>query len=625
MKKTFSIITFSVLSILASQVLANTSDSTQNKKRGEIEFEAKENYLLVPMFGHTNHRNIALIDAETGDVIAQYPKALLSFADKGDLQNMWSVPIDISKYKGRKLIFKFLPENDWEPKLRQGNLPPRKDYASMQGRPSYHFTAPNGWLNDPNGLVYFKGMWHLFYQHQPFSMVWADGMYWGHAVSKDLVNWEYKEPVLKPQFDAKGNVKSAFSGSAYYDKDNKSGLFKGKDGGVVFAYTRTGSGEHIMYSEDLVNFEELNSVNPIITSPGRDPRIFFNEDSGLWTIVRYEEFNVGKNDLVWRINESGYVQEKSEGHKKRRVFAIYVSKDLKSWERTCEFAEGFYECPEFVKMPVSGRDEWKWVVSDAAGNYLVGDFDGRVFKQISKQPLRLFFGKSYAMQYFANAPENRTIAMSWIQNIGPLLQDVGQGFSQCLSMPWGLRLAQLKDGEYQLRAYVPYEIETKIAQKGWNAVGIADMTFKNNVYSLPHASGNKYVLAGKVFCAYAEIVRIEIGTSVFSIDVKNGRYAVGRIGEEPKEYNAQIKDNSGILEFRAFVDTYSAEIILNSGEAVLTAGDSFINPEQIIKIGAKGSIVVEEIYAYDVNKPSVKKNLKKVEQKNNPETPIEKK
>lgn len=185
------------------------------------------------------------------------------------------------------------------------------------------------------------------------------------------MRWDYLPTVLYPKFSQNGGADEAFSGSAYYDKENKSGLFKSKDGGVIFAYTSTARGECLMVSEDMVNFRELKQ-NPIITARGRDPRIFFNNDSGLWTIVRYEESGSGEN--------------------LKKFFAIYVSKDLEKWEKTDEFAEGFYECPEFVKMPVSGRNEYKWVAMDAAATISLATLTGASSLRLQESLSAFFTG-----------------------------------------------------------------------------------------------------------------------------------------------------------------------------------------------------------------------------------------
>lgn len=585
MKKTFAYI---ISTLLATAFCLAADNDKSQKKRGEIEIEAKANYLFVPMNGREDYRNISLIESESGKIIAKY-KALLSFQPAAE---GWDAEIDISPYNGKKLVFKFEPKGDEEPHLRQGDMPKIRDFANDRGRPAFHYTAKNGWLNAPNGLVFFKGKWHLFHQHNPFSMNWQHGMHWAHAVSDDLVKWDYKPIAVYPKFDASGRADEAFSGSAYYDKDNKSGLFPKKGGGVVFAYTSTGRGDCLMISDDMVNFKELDG-NPIIQARGRDPRIFFNEDSGLWTIVRYEEAGTGKN--------------------LRKFFAIYVSKDLKKWEKTDEFAEGFYESPEFVKMMVSGRDEYKWVAMDASGNYLVGDFDGRKFSQISQKPLRVFYGANYSTQFWNNAPDGRVLATSWLRVPGDLLRDVGQSFSQGMTLPWELRLVSLVGGEYQLRASIPHEIASRIAPYGENAVGFGEgeMTFQNNIFELPDAHGNSYVLQGEFDVSQCETLRLEVGTSIFSIMPSAGKYFIARLKGETWEYLAQYPERSGILYLTIFVDKYSAEVLVNSGEAVLFAGDAFLNPEQKIKIGSKGFLTIKDFYKYGFYRESAKERLQK--------------
>lgn len=561
---------------------ASAAADKEGGRPGEVEIEAKSNLLFVPVSADSRYRKISLEDPESGKVIASFD-ALLNF---GPSDSEWEAEIDISAHKGKKLVFKFEPEGNFAPKLRQGDVPARRDYLRDRGRPMFHYTAKNGWLNDPNGLVYFKGKWHLFHQYNPFSMNWKNGMHWGHAASPDLMRWEYLPTAFYPKFSASGKADEAFSGSVYCDVENRSGLFPRRGGGVIFAYTSTGRGECLVASDDLVNFRELDQ-NPIITVRGRDPRIFFNPDSGLWTIVRYEE--------------SGSEKDKNL----RKFFAIYVSKDLKKWEKTDEFADGFYECPEFVKMPVSGRDESKWVAMDAAGNYVVGDFDGKKFSQISKKPLRVFYGANYAAQFWNNAPGGRVLATCWIRQPAELMRAVGQSFSQTMSLPWELRLVSLNDGQYQLRASIPEEVASRIEPSGRDAAGLPGMSFSNNIFEMPDAYGNCYVLQGSFDISGCETFRLEVGTSIFTIQPRAGRYMVGRLGGgAPEVYDAQFSDRGETLELTIFVDKYSVEVLVNSGEAVLFAGDSFINPEQRIKIGSNGALTINDFYRYRLYKDS---------------------
>ncbi len=245
-----------------------------------------------------------------------------------------------------------------------------------------------------------------------------------------------------------------FSGTAYADFGNRSGLFPLEKGGVIFALTDTALGECVYLSDDMSSFREAES-NPIIpainknATAARDPRIFFNEDSGLWTVVRYER--------------SGGVDG----------IAFYVSENLKEWSRT-DFVKAFYECPDIAKIKVENSEEYKWLLIDASFNYAVGDFDGRKFieekgrKADGSESLKEILSADkfvsrriakgvYATQFFENVSDGRCIAISWLRINPSEVAKNGLCFSQCMSVPYEVSLV-LKDGLYIMKARPSAEI-----------------------------------------------------------------------------------------------------------------------------------------------------------------------
>ena len=252
------------------------------------------------------------------------------------------------------------------------NTPNNKE----QHRPNFHFTPPAKWMNDPNGMVYFDGEYHLFYQHFPDTTVWGP-MHWGHAVSEDLIHWEHLPIALYP--DSLGYI---FSGSAVVDHQNTSGF--GKDGQpplvAIFTYhdpvgekagTIDFQYQGIAYSNDKGRTWTKYENNPVIPNPGirdfRDTKVIWDEARGQWVLVL----------AAW-------------DHIK-----IYSSSNLKDWEHQSDFGKewgshaGVWECPDLFPMQVAGTDEQKWVLllsinpgSSNGGSgtqYFVGDFDGKTF------------------------------------------------------------------------------------------------------------------------------------------------------------------------------------------------------------------------------------------------------
>lgn len=235
-------------------------------------------------------------------------------------------------------------------------------------RPRLHFTPPENWMNDPNGLVYANGNYHLFYQHNPEAPVHGP-MYWGHAVSADLLHWTHKPIALYP--DALG---VCFSGSAVYDRHNTSGLGTKDSPPIVIVYTSHGTGEDgceqqsIAYSTDGAEFKKLDG-NPVIPNPGikdfRDPKVFWDAQRNRWSLV------LAAGDRVH----------------------FYASENLKDWAKTGEFgpagnlADGVWECPDLFPLRCGDTEKWVLLVSmgmseeqgGARTQYFLGSFDGDTF------------------------------------------------------------------------------------------------------------------------------------------------------------------------------------------------------------------------------------------------------
>ncbi len=273
-------------------------------------------------------------------------------------------------------------------------------------RPKIHFTPPNMWMNDPNGMVYVDGNYHLFYQKYPYSTGHGP-MHWGHAVTKDLLHWEHKPIALYP--DELGMV---FSGSCAYDRENTSGFGTAEHAPIVAIYTShngdTGlEQQSIAYSIDGGNHFEKSYLNPVIKNPGlsdfRDPKVFWNARHGCWSLV------LAAYDRV----------------------QFYSSEDMKQWTKTGEFglkenhASGVFECPDLFPVAVDGKVLWVLLVSmtttvedgRSRTQYFVGEFDGDTFTCTypAGEPLWLDFGfDNYAGVTFQNLEE--PLLIGWAQN-----------------------------------------------------------------------------------------------------------------------------------------------------------------------------------------------------------------
>ena len=270
-------------------------------------------------------------------------------------------------------------------------------------RPAYHHTPAWGWMNDPNGMFYKDGVWHLYYQHNPYGSQW-ENMTWGHSTSTDLVHWKFEGEAVEP--DAWGTV---FSGSAVVDNDNTAGYGKGA---VVAMYTAAAENQTqcLAVSTDNGNTFARHEGNPVITGnvpDFRDPHMFWNEDARRWNMI----LAAGQQ------------------------MNIYSSDNLKDWTYESSFGAGYgchdgvWECPDLMKLKVRGTDKCKWLLicnlnpggpfGGSATQYFVGDFDGKTFTCESKPEVTKWmdYGKDhYATVTFANAPEGRHVALAWMSN-----------------------------------------------------------------------------------------------------------------------------------------------------------------------------------------------------------------
>ena len=278
-------------------------------------------------------------------------------------------------------------------------------------RPQFHFSPKAHWMNDPNGMVYLNGTYHLFFQYYPDSTIWGP-MHWGHATSKDLVHWNEQAIALYP--DSLGWI---FSGSAVYDKENTSGLGKNGKMPLVALFTHHNSKsekegrkdyqyQSIAYSLDEGQTWTKYEGNPVLKNPGivdfRDPKVRWNEDVNKWIMT------LATKDRI----------------------TFYSSADLKNWNKESEFGEkvgahgGVWECPDLFPMSLNGKTMWVLLVSinpggpnkGSATQYFVGDFDGKTFKPYSTETKWVDWGTdNYAGVTWSNTGDRR-IFLGWMSN-----------------------------------------------------------------------------------------------------------------------------------------------------------------------------------------------------------------
>ena len=361
----------------------------------------------------------------------------------------WWAPLDVSEWKGKKLtvVADALPEGSKAlDDLRQSDeIVDSENLYHEPLRPQLQFSSRRGWLNDPNGLVFYNGEYHLFYQHNLYGCSWGN-MHWGHAVSTDLIHWKELGEALYP--DVRGIMAS---GSAVVDWKNTSGF--GTDGKPPMVLIYSGNAECIASSTDGRTFMKYAS-NPVIatlpTGPSRDPKVFWHEGSKQWFCVLY----AGLPNPTEKLDAMGKKCEKHTAH-------FFTSPNLRDW-KLASIAEGgvdgdkfLFECPDFFELPIDGNPATKkWVLTAANGDYMIGSFDGKAFTAESPK-IKGAYGKGfYAAQIFSDMPDGRCVQMAWHRAPSP-----GMPFNQLLTFPCELSLLSTPEGPRLARAPIR-EIES---------------------------------------------------------------------------------------------------------------------------------------------------------------------
>ncbi len=400
----------------------NVDQITQtDRKRSEAQVDARRDFVIAKRYLHLPIRNGATKRHVTVFVSGkELEKDEMELADGAP---DWWAFLDVSRWQGQTVTLQVdrLPgESTALSAIEQSDTIP--DAAGLYHealRGQFHFSSRRGWNNDPNGLVYFGGEYHLFYQHNPFGWDWGN-MHWGHAVSGDMVHWRELGDVLAP--DALGPM---FSGSAVVDRGNTSGLATAGKDPLVLIYTAAGnpSVQCLAASTDARVFTKYagNPVLPQITGGNRDPKVFWHAPTHKWVMVLYVELN------------------------KVHTIHFFSSINLKEWKYMSR-VEGFFECPDFFELPVRGGGEdgkSRWVLTAASSEYEVGQFDGRTFTpETGKLPGHR--GKGfYAAQTFSDIPpaDGRRVQIGWLQTATR-----GMSFNQSMTIPLELQLAGKPEG-----------------------------------------------------------------------------------------------------------------------------------------------------------------------------------
>lgn len=502
------------------------SNSRRGSQRVQRELLADHDYLLLPVKNGAPKRQVKLV--VEGKTFREFE---IELADK-DVD--FVVTADLRAVRGKTVTIEtMLPDQSGAlAAIAVSNTLPA---AESERRPKFHFTSRRGWLNDPNGLVYFQGEWHLFYQHNPYGWNWGN-MHWGHAVSRDLLHWQELPTAIYPR--AWGDW--AFSGSAVVDEQNTSGFKSGNESVLIAAYTSTGRGECIAFSNDRGRTWTDYDKNPVVKHAGRDPKIIWHAVSQRWVMAVYDE----------RPNVE-------------RGISFYSSPNLKEWTETGRVL-GFYECPDLFPLPVDGNPaNQQWVLYGADGKYLIGDFDGKTFHKKSTL-LQVWHGNFYAAQTFSDAPDGRRIQIGWGQGI----TFPGQPFNQQMTIPVELTLRSTPEG-VRMFAWPVREVAAQSEQQG-----IAT-TLSIDRVTLPEGRKADILVPTAALDLFDANLELELqlsqkitmtfcGTPV-TYDVKSQKLSC-------RQTSATVKPINGRLSLRVIGDRGSLEIFANQGEVAISVG-----------------------------------------------------
>ena len=523
-------------------------------------FEAKDKYLLIPIEDQAVENKVQL--SVEGNPVGE-PMTIRIAQNKIDY---W-VPIAIEAYKGKKVTLTFAVAKTTDIGLAEIKQSAEYNFNyNEKYRPLYHFTPQYGWMNDPNGMVYLDGVFHLFYQYNPYGARWGN-MHWGHTVSKDLVNWEYKPLVLAP--DKLGAI---FSGSAVIDHDNTAGFGKGA---MVAIFTSAGDRQtqSIAYSLDGGKTFTKYEGNPVLTDANiidfRDPKVFWHAPSKQWVMSLATT----------------------------QTITFYGSKNLKEWTRLSEFGEGLgghggvWECPDLFPLTYEGKTKWVLFVSinpggtngGSATQYFIGNFDGKTFTpDAMNYPLWLDYGRdNYAGVTWSNVPaaDGRRLFIGWMSNWDYANEIPTVNFRSAMTVARTLRLAH--NGEHLVVASEPVKEVESLRR---DPLSLADKTTSDTVTFenlLPNNQG-AYELTFTVtpndtdsFSFSIENTKGEVLTYLF--DIANKTLSVDR-SKSSVAFNANFAETlikapltaKKSYTVRLLVDKASTELFVNNGEVVQT-------------------------------------------------------
>lgn len=567
-----------------------------------VRIQEQQKYILLPVEEAAPEATVNVLANNKNEQSFQIRLA----ANKVD----YFVPFELTPYKGENVILDVRTGNNratvrdamndacWSEMKLSGtfNTENRDKF-----RPLYHHTPLYGWMNDPNGMFYKDGEYHLYYQYNPYGSMWGN-MHWGHSSSKDLIHWEHHPVAIAPN-----GLGAVFSGNSVVDKDNTAGFGENT---VVSLYTSAGVSQiqSMAYSRDNGKTFHIYEGNPVITADeeSRDPNIFWHAESGKWILVL--------------------------AHALAKDMWIYSSPDLKNWTKESAFGQGYgcqdgvWECPDLLHLPVRGTDLKKWVLicninpggpfGGSASQYFTGEFDGKNFicdtaPEVTKW---MDYGKDhYATVSWSNAPEGRHTVIAWMSNWQYANNVPTQQYRSANSLPREIELYQGEDGGYYIATTPSPET---LALRGKKAVKHKPFSAgKNKVtHKLPTANSGVCEINLEVNARNAGQIHITLANdngeqTTMTYDMTQKTFAMDRTKSGLTEFS---KDFPAVTvapapggkkqHLRLFIDRCSIEAFEGDGRFVMTNLVFPENPYTTISISTDNNkCKVEDLTIYPIH------------------------
>jgi len=554
---------------------SRTEHNLQTIGRHQKQFTVSAEYLILPIQNGGTEGKFYL-DINDRRVL-DYDVALAPSPEEAD----WHAFFSIGRYRGKSARVEAAAATDSGFALvkQSDTIPGEKNFYREKLRPSFHFTAKTGWLNDPNGLIYYNGRYHMYYQHNPVSVEWGN-MTWGHAVSTDMVHWKEQPRVLFP--DAKTGA--CFSGAAFIDRWNQLGRKTGKEDVIVAFYLRTKIGLALAYSNDggmtFTDYEE----NPVIKHEGAridTPRPFRYEPTKRWIAPTYDHF----------VNQQG---------ERLRCVGFYSSDNLKDWQYESrveqdKWGDELCGCVDFFQLPLDGDPERrKWVMIFIDGSYIVGTFDGHRFCTLEGKPATtsdrtcslVIQGNYYATMTWHDMPDDRRVQITWMQKPG---EYPGMPFNQQMTAPSELTLHSSGEGP-RLRMNPIRELESlRIGTREWK-----DLALKAGENALDGIEGDLFDLEVEFEPAAGSETVLELRGMKVSYDCDARTMLCGDV-------RTTLEPVDGAISLRILLDRASVEVYGNNGRIYIP--QVFFPAEQDLSLKAacgRGEVRVRHLRLHEL-------------------------